>query len=219
MSATTSSDYFKEIRSKIKLILGSGSFTRKLILEENGFEFEVVKADIDEKALGERGENANAYELVSLLAMKKAEAILEQKKVQVDTSIDNRRPILLTADQVVTCGDLILEKPGDEETARDYISMYNNGSCSTVGSIVLTDLSTGKRVIGVDSSTIHFHQIPCDVIEMILKEGVALNCAGGLMVEHPLLQPYIANIEGTRDSLMGLSVENLEHLLRQLKIE
>lgn len=36
-------------------------------------------------------------------------------------------------------------------------------------------------------------------------EGTVLQCAGGLMVEHPLVEPFIARIDGSMDSVMGLS--------------
>ena len=51
-----------------KILLGSGSFTRKLILKNAGFTFTVVKPDIDEKALGDRTSADKAAELVTLVA-------------------------------------------------------------------------------------------------------------------------------------------------------
>ena len=47
--------------------------------------------------------------------------------------------------------------------------------------------------------------------------GDVLNCAGGLMVEHPLILPYRKSIEGTEESVMGLSLELLTKLLVDLK--
>jgi septum formation protein len=44
-----------------------------------------------------------------------------------------------------------------------------------------------------------------------------INCAGGLMVEHPLVLPYRKKIIGTEESVMGLSLELLASLLEKLK--
>ena len=46
---------------------------------------------------------------------------------------------------------------------------------------------------------------------MLIKEGEVLNCAGALMVEHELMKPFV-RIDGTVQSVMGLSPELLAHL-------
>jgi septum formation protein len=71
-------------------------------------------------------------------------------------------------------------------------------------------------VSGVDTATIHFSPIPDSVIDQLLEEGEVMYCAGGLMVEHPLVLPY-RRIEGTEDSVMGLSLDLLQSLLRDLQ--
>lgn len=70
----------RSLASKVNIVLGSGSLTRKLILLENDFECTLAKADIDERALGDRSMSANPHELVCLLANAKAAAILSKKK-------------------------------------------------------------------------------------------------------------------------------------------
>ncbi len=39
---------------------------------------------------------------------------------------------------------------------------------------------------------VYFKPIPEEVIERLVADGGCLACAGGLMIEHPLVQPYIA---------------------------
>ena len=51
----------------------------------------------------------------------------------------------------------------------------------------------------------------------VIPLGEVLSCAGGLMVEHPLVLPYRRQIEGTEESVMGLSLDLLEKLLVELK--
>ena len=57
----------------------------------------------------------------------------------------------------------------------------------------------------LDITRIHFKPIPETVIEEIIKAGDWTDCAGGLRVELPILQPYLIGIEGAQDSVMGLS--------------
>lgn len=60
-------------------------------------------------------------------------------------------------------------------------------------------------------------QIPASVVKELCSEGTVLHCAGGLMVEHALVQPYITKIEGSLDSVMGLSKALVLELLEQHK--
>lgn len=199
------------------VILGSGSATRKAILTQAGFTYTIIKADIDERAIGDRtiGTHEKATELVLLLATLKAKEILKKINTTIELSERDKLPrYLLTADQVITHKSNILEKPLDIIEARNFIKSYSESSCSTVGSIILTDrLDESKIESGVDICTIYFKKIPDDIVEKILEEEDCMHCAGGLMVEHPLLQPYIDRIDGTIESVMGLSLELLNNTI------
>ena len=200
-----------------RIILGSGSKSRLDIIEAEGYQVQVIKADIDEKSIGSRKDASAADALVSAIAIAKADTILENLKAQASFQDLDKSTILLTADQVVVHKSEILEKPNDIEQARKYIESYVNNQCSTVGSIVLTNVMSGKRTYGVAKSTIYFGAIPNDVVEKLLQEPMVLNCAGGLMVEHPLVQPYIVQVDGSYNSLMGLCTDLLNTLLRELE--
>ncbi len=91
--------------------------------------------------------------------------------------------------------------------ARSFIKGYSGSFSSTVGSVLVTNLCNGKVFSAVDTAKIQFDTIPDNVIEQLIIEGEVFRCAGGLMIEHPLVAPLITSIEGTRDSVMGLSKE------------
>lgn len=161
-----------------------------------------------------------------------------------------------------------------------YAAFLQLSPCRTVGSAVLTDITTGAQVSGVDTAEIFFKevrrlwrlllprlqsygttaeesiacltttcctvwqpsyvtliaaphtrrdvptlmclmrsllQIPDDVVTKLCDEGTVMMCAGGLMVEHALVQPYITKIDGSIDSVMGLSKALVDKLLEQIK--
>ena len=100
------------------IILGTSSSSRQTIIKAMGFKFNVITADIDERAFGDRslGEEG-ARDLVKLLAKKKAEAILA--KLTTEQKERGRSRILLTADQVVTHKGKILEKPTTVDEVND----------------------------------------------------------------------------------------------------
>ena len=126
--------------------------------------------------------------------------------------------VVLTGDQVVTCNGKILEKPESIDEAREFVSMYAKNPPATVGSCILTHLPSGIQVSGVDTATIHFKPtVPTDLIDRLVKlDEPILSCAGGLMIEHPLTRENVERIDGTEDSVMGLSKDLVLRLLGEL---
>ncbi|XP_044510029.1 7-methyl-GTP pyrophosphatase isoform X2 [Mangifera indica] len=196
--------------SSFKIILGSSSMPRRKILAEMGYEFTIMAADIDEKVIRKE----KPEELVMAIAEAKAEAILN--KLPIGDYIKEADPtLLITADQVVVYEGAIREKPSSSEEARQFIKGYSGGQCATVGSVLVTNLKTGFRKGEWDRVEIHFYEIPDETIEKLIEEGVVLNVAGGLIIEHPLILPYVKQVVGTMDSVMGLPKAPTEKLIKE----
>eukprot|EP00854_Cymbomonas_tetramitiformis_P000632 gene633-1064_t len=193
------------LSSKPRIILGSGSFGRKAIFKELGIDFEVLKPDIDEKAIRkERPED-----LVLALAHAKS-AVLRDRIGPVTDPV-----YLVTADQVVVYRDTIREKPTSEAEAREFISGYGEAPAKTVGGIVVCNLATKKTFESLDIAEVHFKPIPVEVREALIEEGTVFLCAGGLMVEHELIWPLVTKLDGTMDSIMGMG----KHVVASLLLE
>ena len=209
------------------LLLGSASFTRKLILKEMGVPFSKFVRPIDEKELGDRSENAPPKELVLLLGNAKMDRLVQEMKENnpqgLPTTKSGKGWVFLTGDQVVTCGGKILEKPESVEEAKEFVEGYAKSPPSTVGSVVLYHHPSGVRVEGVDVATIHFNLQTLGgggsaaLIDSLIKQGEpVMSCAGGLMIEHPLTRHHVDRIDGSEDSVMGLSKNLLLRLLKEL---
>jgi len=65
----------------------------------------------------------------------------------------------------------------------------------------------------VQECTVHMDPLPDATIDALLAEGQVMWCAGGLMIEHPLVAPLITRIEGTPDAVMGLGKETVMRVL------
>ena len=212
------------------LILGSGSFTRKLILKEMGIDFMVIKRPIDEKGIGDREKDA-AHDLVLMLAKAKmAHLVKELEAGNCNEELNGKTPpfVVLTGDQVVTHGGAgtILEKPESIEEAKAFLCRYASSPPSTVGSCVIHHIASGIQVSGVDSATIYFRSSIADIVDgkdlvdrLLEGDAPILDCAGGLMVEHELVREHLEKIDGTEDSVMGLSKDLVKRLLQELKIK
>ncbi|CAM6112587.1 unnamed protein product [Calypogeia fissa] len=188
--------------SDVKIILGSSSATRQAILKEMGYDFVVVSADIDERLI----RREKPEDLVMALAEAKAQAILAKLAASpaTDLSQNSQTTLLITADQVVVHEGNIREKPRTVEEARIFIEGYSRSPASTVGAVLVTNLTTGATKGGVDRAEIYFHPIPDQVISTLIEEGSVFWAAGGLLVEHPLVSPLVDAMVGSIDSVMGL---------------
>ncbi|XP_073019832.1 uncharacterized protein [Primulina eburnea] len=209
---------------QLKIILGSSSVARKQIIAEMGYDFTTMSADIDEKAIREE----KPEDLVMVLAEAKADAIMRKLRdvgtsenttllIAADTvetvkpkllvgeyKEDARSTLLITCDQVVVYEGVIREKPSSKEEARQFLNDYSGGHAATVSSVLVTNLSSGFRKGDWDKVEIYFHDIPESAIDKLIEEGIVLNVAGGLIIEHPLILPYVKEVVGETDSVMGL---------------
>lgn len=189
----------------MKIILGSASKFRKAVLEENGYQFEVMSPDIDEKTI--RADDY--YKLPLLLANAKADALIPRIS---DSSL------VITADQVVVCGSFLHEKPQDANEAKLALERYSNGlPAETVSALVVLNTTNGKRAGGVDIAKVFFKAMPPSVIEDFIRNGDPYSKAGSFAVQSPILKPYVEKIEGTIDSVMGMPIQLLEKLTNEVQ--
>ncbi|XP_059279108.1 uncharacterized protein LOC132033220 isoform X5 [Lycium ferocissimum] len=216
---------------QFKLILGSSSTARRKILADMGYQFTTMSADIDEKAIRKE----KPEDLVMALAEAKAEAIIP--RVSIGESEGDAEPtLLITCDQVYLISVLVIiygvvrEKPSSEAEARQFMKDYANGHAATVSSVLVTNLVTGSRRGEWDkvevplliytqysiSRQIYFHDIPDQVIDKLIEEGIVLYAAGGLIIEHPLILPYVKEVVGSTDSVMGLPKALTERLIKEV---
>ncbi|XP_022034307.1 7-methyl-GTP pyrophosphatase isoform X2 [Helianthus annuus] len=197
--------------SPFRIILGSSSIARQKILAEMGYEFKIMSADIDEKAI----RTEKPEDLVMALAKAKADAIVSKLQTSDDQEKDAKPSILIASDTVVVYEGAIREKPSGEEEARQFIKSYSGKHAATLSSVFVTNLKTGFTKGDYDKVEIHFHEIPDDVIDKLLEEGLVLRVAGALIIEHPLIVPCVKDVKGTTDSVMGLPKALTEKLLKE----
>jgi len=187
----------------MKIILGSQSAGRKRVLEQMGYDFEIVPADIDEKAI----RFSDPRELTLALARAKAQALL--KKL-------TEPALLITSDLVVQWSDRILEKPAGPDQAREFLRGYATAPAKIVASVVITDISSGKHLEGVEEATVHFRPIPENVVETIVSDERTYTQGGGLSVEDERLKPYIERIDGEIEAIIGLPKKLTQQFLTEM---
>lgn len=187
----------------MKIILGSQSKSRKNMMEEMGFQFEIMAADIDEKAI----RHDDPEQLTLSIARAKAE-VLKPKITEP--------AILITADTVVVCQEKIREKPVGEKEAREFLISYGSNPAVVVNGVVVTNTATGKSAEGNQTSTIQMSPFSEQDIEEILKDGSLFNWAGGFDVVGELWEKHVLSIDGTRDGIIGLPKDLVKKLIAEV---
>lgn len=200
--------------ARVTVVLGSGSPTRRAVLTSLGVAHVVEAPNIDEKSI----RHDDPHALVTALAQAKATKVLEVLAARDNDSAEGEQPrvLVITCDQVVVHRGEIREKPTSVDEAKSFIRGYGVEPPSTVGSVMVTDVQSGRSSLAVDVNTIVFDgPFPDDVVDGLVADGTCMKCAGGLMVEHELLQPYLNRIDGRMDGVMGLSAVTVERLLAE----
>ncbi|KAB2619611.1 maf-like protein [Pyrus ussuriensis x Pyrus communis] len=165
----------------------------------------------------------------TLMETSQAEAI--SQRLPVGDYIKDAEPtLLITSDQVVVYEGVIREKPSSKEEARQFLKGWFNGYLfHTILEGMqqqwdLYMLQTLKRDSVKENGIewrylllflIYFHKIPDEVIEKLIEEGIVLKVAGGLITEHPLILPFVKEVVGTTDSVMGLPIDLTRRLLKE----
>lgn len=196
---------------RFNVVLGTSSKWRQSLFRERfpDIEFSAKSADIDEKAInGGYAERdvADPSELTLAIAHAKASAIVPSLGAHT---------LLITFDQVLLHGGRIREKPRDESECREYLHSYEHEPVKTISAVVVVNSDSQQRFQGVDMATQRLRKLPEEVVDSVIKKGDVLFSAGGITVEDPLLEPYLAEREGTLDSIMGMPVALVKSLLTQ----
>jgi septum formation protein len=189
----------------MKIILGSSSKWRAKVLDESGLKVdELMSPGIDEKAI----RHDDPEKLVLALAHAKADALVG--RIQESA-------LLITADQVVFCDGQIREKPKDQDEARFFLRTYINHPAEMVNGVVVTNTKTGRRAEGVDRASISYKPTLENVINEIIANSYAMECAGALVTENPLMQAHEATSSGGSDSFMGMPIELVKRLIAEVQ--
>ena len=186
-----------------KIILGSSSEHRKIVLRDAGYDFDVIAADIDERAI----HNDDPEQLAIDIANAKADAILPKI---------TEPALLVTGDQVVVWNGEVRGKPKDSEQAKHFLKTSVDYPPETISALVVVNTATGKRASGADRVRTSFNPIPEDVINRVVAKGITMTTAGGFQVRDEDLKPYIEHMTGTQDSIEGFPLALLEKLMEEV---
>lgn len=183
----------------MKLLLASNSPRRKELLSQLGYDFEVVKIDVDESY----PEDLKPNQISEYVSAKKAAAM-------------DVRPgeVLLTSDTIVALDQQILLKPKSEQEA---FAMLKKLSAKTHQVYTAFTVKTNASQLSRTSKTdVEFSEINDDEINFYINNYKPFDKAGSYGIQEWLGMAKIKNISGSFYSVMGLPVDLVYEELKKL---
>ena len=184
------------------LVLASASPRRKALLEEAGYRFTVMPANVDEIS----PPFFTPGETVLFNARAKARAI----------ALKRYDDLVLGVDTEVAIGKEVIGKPKDMKDAFAILSRLNGGSHHVYTGLWLARLGKGQERGAIEISTVYFKRLTDAELRAYLKRIGPLDKAGAYSAQEDHGE-LIDHVEGSFSNVIGLPMERLEKELGLLK--
>ncbi len=182
------------------LILASGSPRRSDLLKEAGFDFIVIKPDVEEN----EDCTVPIRTLTAENAKLKAAAVSQQ----------HPDAVVIAADTLVLLGDTVLTKPEDQDEARRMLESLNGRSHQVFTAVSILQESAGKQHRFTVSTDVHFKNLTADEMTGYHAKINPMDKAGAYAAqEHGNL--IIERIEGSMTNVIGLPMKAVIQALEE----
>lgn len=185
---------------KYNIVLASKSPRRQDLLKGLGLDFVVMTKDVEESY----PEGLNVEDVPAFLSKKKAQAF--------DDNMLPENFLLITADTVVICDDVILGKPKDDEDAEKMLKTLSGRTHKVItGVTVLT--ATKTRTFSV-ASEVTFDDIENEEIKYYVDVFQPLDKAGAYGIQEWIGYVGVTEVRGSYYNVMGLPTQRLYQVLK-----
>jgi len=191
-----------------KIILASKSGVRKTILQNNGFDFEVIPSNIDEEEIKQ-----------SLLKEKATPKLISKNLAELKANkISQKKPdiLVLGADSVIDLGGELISKPTTRKEALSILEKLNGKKHQLISSVCLS--KNGSMIWNfTDESSLTMKKLNLGEIKSYLSKikDKELYSYGVYQIEADG-RSLFSKIEGNEDTIMGLPVKQIiEYLVTQ----
>lgn len=183
----------------MNLLLASNSPRRKELLTHLGYQFDIVKIDVDESYPSD----LKPHEIAEYVSAKKAKAF--------DV---NENEILLTSDTIVALDQKILLKPKDENEAFEMIKSLSGKVHQVYTAFTLKTVDS--EISKTSKTDVEFSQISDEEIKFYIKTYKPFDKAGSYGIQEWIGMAKIKNITGSFYAVMGLPADLVFEELRKL---
>ncbi len=187
----------------MRIILASQSQKRKELLEQMGYQVEVIVSNADE----------TLEEGLSLEEQSKRLAYIKAKTVFDETSGDR---LVIGADTMIIKNGILYGKPKDKENAINMLKMLKNTDHKAITSICVLVEKNGetKKYVDYDITKVFFRDMTDEEIIYWIKVGDPYAKAGGYALESPFCV-FADKVEGNFTTVEGLPTHKLYDIIKQ----
>lgn len=183
---------------KCKLVLASGSPRRRMLLEQMGYAFEVVPAQIDEQA--DPG----------LPPERQAEALAERKAEAVAGQVGEA--LVLGADTLVACEGRVIGKAADAGEAREFLRLLTTHRHAVITGLCVLDTRTGEREVAHAVTWVRMRPMAEAELDAYIAGAGWRDKAGAYALQEGG-DAFVEAIEGSESNVIGLPGELVAELV------
>ncbi len=186
---------FEKIKDQnLRLILASQSPRRHSLMEGSGLKCDIVKYEVDES-------------YPDTLEAEKVPEYLSQLKGENYPKPLVQGEIVITADTVVICDNMILGKPKDEEEACEMLTKISGKEHKVITGVTIR--SKEKSVSFSSESLVRFAPLTGEEITYYVTHYSPLDKAGSYGIQEWIGYIGIEGIQGSFYNVMGLPIQRL----------
>jgi septum formation protein len=187
---------------KGRLVLASSSERRRRLLEEAGYDFEVIVPRLPEDRL-------HGQDPVVL-----AESLAYAKARQVADRIDKN--VVAGADTIVSLKGKVIGKPADEAGAREILRSLSGSAHEVITGVCLVNARRGERLLGSEITRVLMRALSDAELDAYVRSGEGLGKAGAYAVQESG-DRFIERIDGSFTNVVGLPMPLLSRMLDVMK--
>ncbi len=189
----------------MKIVLASKSPRRKELLAQIGIEYECIVSEKEEII-----SSTIPKEVVASLSLQKAEDVYELLLGNKDYFIEDT--IIIGADTVVACEDLIMGKPSNKDNAREMLSLLSGKQHSVWTGVTIISISGTSKTVETfaEETKVYMYNISEEEIKKYIDSGEPMDKAGAYAIQG-IGAKFIEKIDGDYNNVVGLPVARIYH--------
>ena len=185
----------------IQLFLASNSPRRGELLSQINVQYERISAPIDETKIN----TESSAEYVQRLALEKSLAGLVK---------NNQQGLVLGADTIVVCGDVVMEKPLNKQHAQQMMTLLSGNTHQVLTAIAL--VTEQKQVVKLVVTEVTFKTLNEQEISDYWETGEPQDKAGGYGIQG-IAGQFVTHISGSYSAVVGLPLYETAQLIKCFK--
>jgi len=146
--------------------------------------------------------------------------VVETAKLKAAAAVQTapEMAVVIGADTTVALDGAMLNKPADEEEAREMLLMLRDRTHQVHTGITVIDSSANHHMQDVCSVVVPMRNYSTQEIDTYIATGDPLDKAGAYAIQHPDFKP-VQGLHGCYAAVVGLPLCHLVRALRKLSLE